>query len=40
MNSTHFEIERSIDGRNYVKVGANVAAAGNSDGEKQYQLQR
>ncbi|MES2847824.1 MAG: Ig-like domain-containing protein, partial [Bacteroidota bacterium] len=38
MNSTHFEIERSIDGRNYVKVGANVAAAGNSDGEKQYQL--
>ena len=38
MNSTHFEIERSIDGRNYVKVGPDVAAAGNSDGEKQYQL--
>lgn len=38
LNSSHFEIERSIDGRNYVKVGSNVAAAGNSDGEKQYQL--
>ena len=31
-------MERSIDGRNYIKVGTNVNAAGNSDGEKQYQL--
>lgn len=38
INSTHFEIERSIDGRNYVKTGINVNAAGNSDVEKLYQL--
>lgn len=37
INSDHFEIERSIDGRNYVKVGSNMAAAGNSEAEKQYQ---
>ncbi len=38
INSDHFEIERSVDGRNYTKTGINVAAAGNSDGEKLYQL--
>lgn len=38
INSDHFEIERSIDGRNYEKTGMNVKAAGNSDGEKQYDI--
>lgn len=38
INSDHFEIERSTDGRNYVRVGTNVTAAGNSNAEKQYQL--
>ncbi|MBL0355892.1 MAG: tandem-95 repeat protein [Chitinophagaceae bacterium] len=37
INSDYFEIERSTDGRNYVKVGSNIKAAGNSDAEKQYQ---
>ncbi len=37
MNSDYFEIERSTDGRNYIKVGGNVRAAGNSNAEKQYQ---
>jgi len=37
INSEYFEIERSVDGRNFVKVGSNVKAAGNSDAEKRYQ---
>lgn len=37
INSDHFEIERSLDGRNYIKVGADLTAAGNSNTEKQYQ---
>lgn len=36
MNSTHFEIERSTDGRNYTKQGADIAASGNTIGEKAY----
>lgn len=37
INSDYFEIERSTDGRNYVKIGNNVRAAGNSNIEQQYQ---
>ena len=38
INSDYFEIERSTDTRNYVKIGTNVKAAGNSNTEKLYQL--
>lgn len=38
INSDYFEIERSIDGRNYIKVGVNMKAAGNSDAEKFYSI--
>ncbi|MEO6541904.1 MAG: T9SS type A sorting domain-containing protein [Ferruginibacter sp.] len=34
-NSSHFEIERSIDGINYTRVGT-VTAAGNSSNERNY----
>lgn len=34
-NTSHFEIERSIDGRNFIKIGT-ITAAGNSVIEKQY----
>jgi len=37
INSDYFEIERSIDGRNFSRVGVNTKAAGNSDAEKNYQ---
>jgi hypothetical protein len=37
INSDYFEVERSTDGRNYIKVGSNVKAVGNSDTEKYYQ---
>ncbi len=35
-NSSHFELERSIDGRHFSKIGT-TAAAGNSNTEKNYQ---
>jgi ELWxxDGT repeat protein len=35
-NTSHFEIEKSIDGKNFSKAGT-VTAAGNSSAEKQYQ---
>ncbi len=38
INSDYFEVERSTDGRNYTKTGINTRAAGNSDAEKQYQM--
>jgi len=38
INSDYFEIERSIDGRNFTKVGASIKAAGNSDAEKFYSI--
>ncbi|HEY6506102.1 MAG TPA: ELWxxDGT repeat protein [Chitinophagaceae bacterium] len=34
-NTSHFEIERSLDGRNFTKTGT-IAASGNSSAEKQY----
>ena len=37
INSEYFEIERSTDGRNYVKIGTPKKAAGTSNTEKQYQ---
>lgn len=39
LNSDHFEIERSTDGRNFSKVGTPVAGAGTSDVIRQYQQQ-
>ena len=36
INSDYFEIERSTDSRNYIKVGNNVKAAGTSNSEKLY----
>ena len=36
INSDYFEIERSIDGRNYTKISTNIKAAGTSNVEKQY----
>lgn len=35
-NTDYFEIERSIDNRNFSKIGSQVAAAGNSLTEKKY----
>ena len=37
INSDYFDIERSTDGRNYVKIGTPKKAAGTSNAEKQYQ---
>ena len=37
INSDYFDIERSIDGRNYIKIGTPKRAAGTSNTEKQYQ---
>lgn len=36
INSDYFEIERSTDSRNYIKVGTSVQAAGISNSEKLY----
>ncbi len=36
-NSAYFEIERSVDNRNFFKVGNNVQAAGSSNFERNYQ---
>jgi hypothetical protein len=38
INSDYFETERSTDGRNYVKIGGRIKAAGNSNTEKTYDL--
>ncbi|MFT3678983.1 MAG: Ig-like domain-containing protein [Ferruginibacter sp.] len=38
INSDYFEIERSTDSRNYVKIGDKVKAAGNSNNELKYEL--
>lgn len=37
-NTAYFEIERSLDNRNFIKVGSKVTAAGYSISEKHYQL--
>ena len=37
INSEYFDIERSTDGRNYIKIGTPKKAAGTSNTEKQYQ---
>ncbi len=37
INSVYFQVERSMDGRNYTKVGGKLSAAGTSDNERKYE---
>jgi hypothetical protein len=38
-NTSHYIVERSLDGVNYTATGNNVPAAGNSSEKREYQMQ-